>query len=154
MPDPLAYFITWTTYGTWLPGDDRGWVRKGKGIQLPDPVLQERARGLMAEEPCTLTAEQRTLAEATIAEHCRIRGWHLHAVNCRSNHTHVVVTADRKPEVVRNQFKAWCTRKLKQHQRERNRAIRKNWWTEGGSRRYLGDEESLEAAIRYVNEGQ
>ena len=22
--EPIAYFITWTTYGTWLPGDERG----------------------------------------------------------------------------------------------------------------------------------
>ena len=22
---PLAYHITWTTYGSWLPGDPRGW---------------------------------------------------------------------------------------------------------------------------------
>ena len=22
--EPMAYFITWTTYGTWLPGDERG----------------------------------------------------------------------------------------------------------------------------------
>jgi hypothetical protein len=22
--EPLAYFLTWTTYGTWLPGDERG----------------------------------------------------------------------------------------------------------------------------------
>ena len=26
--EPLAYFLTWTTYGTWLPGDERGWSRK------------------------------------------------------------------------------------------------------------------------------
>ena len=24
MKFPLAYLITWTTYGTWLHGDDRG----------------------------------------------------------------------------------------------------------------------------------
>ncbi len=24
MPEPLAYFLTWPTYGTWLPGDERG----------------------------------------------------------------------------------------------------------------------------------
>jgi len=24
----MAYFITWTTYGTWLPGDERCWVDK------------------------------------------------------------------------------------------------------------------------------
>ena len=23
-PEPLAYLLTWTTYGTWLPGDERG----------------------------------------------------------------------------------------------------------------------------------
>jgi hypothetical protein len=33
-------------------------------------------------------------------------------------------------------------------------SIRENWWAERGSRRYLGDEQSLEAAIRYVLEGQ
>jgi hypothetical protein len=27
MPEALAYFLTWTTYGTWLPGDERGWVQ-------------------------------------------------------------------------------------------------------------------------------
>ena len=26
LPEPLAYFLTWPTYGTWLPGDERGWV--------------------------------------------------------------------------------------------------------------------------------
>ena len=25
--EPLAYFITWTVYGTWLQGDVRGWRR-------------------------------------------------------------------------------------------------------------------------------
>lgn len=28
MDDPLALFLTWTTYGSWLPGDERGWVEK------------------------------------------------------------------------------------------------------------------------------
>jgi hypothetical protein len=26
MDDPIGYFLTWVTYGTWLPGDARGWV--------------------------------------------------------------------------------------------------------------------------------
>jgi hypothetical protein len=32
--------------------------------------------------------------------------------------------------------------------------VRENWWTERGSIRFIGDEESLEAAILYVLEGQ
>jgi hypothetical protein len=33
MADPLAYFLTWTTYGTWLPGDERGWCKRTKGFK-------------------------------------------------------------------------------------------------------------------------
>ncbi len=32
--------------------------------------------------------------------------------------------------------------------------IRQNWWTQRGSKRQLYNQESLEAAIRYVLEGQ
>src|SRR3990172_10721 len=31
MSEPIAYFLTWTSYGTWLSGDPRGWVRFGGG---------------------------------------------------------------------------------------------------------------------------
>ena len=37
MPEPLAYFLTWATYGTWLPGDERGWIEYRHGWKLPDP---------------------------------------------------------------------------------------------------------------------
>src|SRR5260370_41734958 len=91
----LAYHIVWTTYGTWLPGDSRGWVMKGVfGIQDPEPELEKSARERMAEPAVLLTPEQRQIVEKTIADHCRIRGWTLHAVSARTNHIHVVVTAD------------------------------------------------------------
>ena len=52
MSDVLAYHIVWTTYGTWLPGDWRGWVKKRVwGVQEPDPATKTAARGRMAEEP-------------------------------------------------------------------------------------------------------
>ena len=91
MPEVLAYFLTWPTYGTWLPGDQRGWVKRGEGFQLPDSVRELDAQALMTEDACLLDDEQRRLVEGTIADHCRIRGWHLHVVNCRTNHVHVVV---------------------------------------------------------------
>ena len=154
MPQPLAFFLTWTTYGMWLPGDERGWVLKGKGFQLPKPIRKKFAEERMTEPICVLNDEQRLLVEKTITDHCIIRRWEKHAVNCRTNHVHVVVTANREPKDVRDQFKAWCTRKLKERQRRLNETGRENWWTEGGSQRLIGDEESLEAAIRYVLEAQ
>src|SRR5580704_16263495 len=97
----IAYLLTWTTYGTWLPGDKRGSFADGKGLQAPNSIRELEAAARMTEDACILDPQQRTLVEQTIADHCRIRGWQLHAVNCRSNHVHVVVTAKRKPEVVR-----------------------------------------------------
>ena len=64
------------------------------------------AAGRMTESACRLDHEQRALVEATIRKHCEIRGWVLHAVNGRTNHLHVVVTSNRHPDVVREQFKA------------------------------------------------
>ncbi len=117
----------------------------------------------MTEDACVLDAEQRRLVEETIAKHCEIRGWKLHEVSCRSNHLHVVVTADCHPNQVRAQFKAWCTRRLKGLESRRRAAnrpgnsiapIRENWWAERGSRRFINDEAGLEAAICYVRDGQ
>src|SRR5438128_2109859 len=94
-----TYHIIWTTYGTWLPGDSRGWVKRGKlGVRRPDPGLARRSADSMADEAVVLSIDQRRLVEDTIRRHCDIRGWTLHAVNARSNHVHVVVTADRSAE--------------------------------------------------------
>jgi REP element-mobilizing transposase RayT len=164
MPEPLAYFLTWPTYGTWLPGDARGWVQYRRGMQLPDPILEQEASARMTEDACRLDHQQRRVVETTIAQHCRIRGWALHAVNCRSNHLHVVVAANRHPDQIREQFKAWCTRRLKDLERERRLGtstsathvdkIRENWWAERGSGMYINDDDGLEALIHYVCEAQ
>src|SRR5262245_35121487 len=98
---PLAYHITWTTYGTWLHGDERGWVESGvPGIQGPDPQRQRDEQAHLTASAVVLTPEQRAVVEQTVRDHCRIRGWTLHTLNVRTNHLHVVVTADRHPDVV------------------------------------------------------
>jgi REP element-mobilizing transposase RayT len=149
--EPLAYFLTWTTYGTWLPGDERGWNRKREAdIQPANPLFVEMARSEMKEPEFRLSVSHRQIVEETIRDHCCKRDWHLHAVNARSNHVHVVVTAaGYKPETVRDQFKAWCTRRLKDAGVTRTR-----FWTEGGSRRWINHEDDLEAAIVYVIDAQ
>jgi REP element-mobilizing transposase RayT len=160
MDDPLGYFLTWNTYGTWLPGDARGWVEYRHGWQLPDAARELEAKARMTEEACRLGAEQREVVQQQIAETCRHRGWRLHAVNCRSNHVHVVVSAgDTPPKKIRADLKAWATRCLKQHARSladasSHDARRENWWAQRGSIRFLYDESSLEAAIVYVMEYQ
>ena len=110
---PLAYFLTWTCYGTWLPGDDRGWTKWQGGEVIPQPLLADWCRERMNESPVILGSTQRKIVHDTIKRHCELRSWKLHAVNCRSNHCHVVVTANsHHGEQVRDQFKSWCSRTL------------------------------------------
>ena len=161
--EPLAFFLTWPTYGTWLPGDERGWVEYRQGWKLPDPIRQRNAESRMTEDCCLLDHDQRRVVEATIADHCRLRGWTLHAVNCRSNHVHVVVSGNLSPQKIRDQLKAWCTRRLKSRELERRTTaadsavpepIREKWWAERGSALFINDQEGLEAVIHYVREAQ
>ena len=160
MAEPLAYMLTWATYGTWLPGDRRGWVLYRRGWQLPDPVRVLEAAARMVEDACRLDAEQRRAVESQIAETCRVRMWRLYAVNCRSNHVHVVVWADVHPKIVQRQIKAWCSRKLKVLEKARWSSVgrvgsvRDHWWAERGSQRYINDMDSLEASVLYVRDGQ
>ncbi|MBI4580165.1 MAG: transposase [Planctomycetes bacterium] len=146
MSAPIAYFLTWTTYGTWLSGDSRGWVRTGGGVQEPDLILQERMRSRMKGESVVLDTIQRRTVDEVVRRHCDIRGWTLHALNVRTNHVHVVVSAGIGPEEVLAQFKAWASRWLGKPAHQR--------WTEHGSTRWINRVEDLEAAIRYTLEQQ
>jgi REP element-mobilizing transposase RayT len=156
MDAPLAYFLTWATYGTWLPGDQRGWVEYRRGRQMPDPAKQLEAAARMSENACLLDEVQRDAVHQQVAETCRYKGWKLHAVNCRTNHIHIVVTALARPKNVRVQLKAWCTRKLKTLQQTTaiGEFLRDEWWAERGSQRYINDQASLETVILYVLDGQ
>jgi hypothetical protein len=59
LPMALVYFLTWPTYGTWLPGDERGWVEYRHGWQLPDSIRKLEAEARMTEDACTLDTEER-----------------------------------------------------------------------------------------------
>jgi REP element-mobilizing transposase RayT len=158
MDNPVAYFITWTTYGTWLPGDQRGWVERGTWeVRPPDPERKRLARELMTDEAVVLSPDQRRVVDAALVDHCRIRNWTLHARNVRTNHVHVVVTADVHPTVVREQLKAWASRRLSEHAglfRVAGKDGRRRWWTEKGDIELVPDEERLVQAVHYVLELQ
>jgi REP element-mobilizing transposase RayT len=156
---PATYHLIWTTYGTWLPGDERGWIKKKEhGIQPADPRREQQARSRMAEPAIVLTREQRLIVAQTIRDHCRLRNWSLHAINVRTNHIHVVVTADRDPDEVVNQFKAWCSRRLSDAAglttRVAAKAGRRRWFTEGGDKEVINDVRYLHNAVEYVQNRQ
>ena len=118
---PLAYFISFRSYGTWLHGDGRGSIdrfhnRYGDPYLLPNVAWQRHNRKQLKRKPFKLEAKARRSIEKAIRETCTIRKWHLQAINVRTNHVHTVVTANRKPELVLNAFKANATRQLREDQ--------------------------------------
>jgi len=156
MSDPIAFLLTWTYYGTWLHGDERGSVDAehnsfGDEFTAPDDTRLRHEVRTMSQHAVTLDAAARRTVADTIRDHCEHRSWTLHAINVRTNHIHAVVSCDCHPKIAIREFKTWATRRLREQQRiERNRTV----WTEDGSARWLWNEGSLRRAIEYVAEYQ
>jgi len=105
----------------------------------------------MRESPSLLDGPRRTVVLDTIREVAAHRGWRLWACHVRTNHLHIVVTPDAKPEKVMSDFKAYASRRLKERLNEPADCKR---WTQHGSTRYLRTEDHVAAAIEYVVSGQ
>jgi REP element-mobilizing transposase RayT len=71
-------------------------------------------------------------------------GWTIHAIAVQSDHVHVVITAARDGEQLRDALKAVASRALnKQFEK-------KTWWAEKGSAKYLWDKDYFVNAKDYV----
>ena len=158
-----VWLLTWTTYGTWLPGDERGSVsnvadRSGKGHRLNAPGTAPAAprRGLAVAAlakaggpPVLLTSSQAEEVVRQFHETAVYRGWTLLAVAVMANHVHLVVGVDGDPEpdTLLRDFKSYASRRLNRVYGVR---VGGTWWTEGGSRRKLPDDAAVRAAVAYV----
>jgi hypothetical protein len=153
---PLAYFVSFRTFGTWLRGDPRGWVdRQHHGPDSPyrpgSPEVWEQERRRLRQPAAKLDARSAAVVTTTIRETCGRRGWTLHALNVRTIHVHTVVAAACGPEVVMGAFKACSSLALR---RAGLLAAGRVLWSRHGSTRYLWSEVAVEAACEYVMERQ
>ena len=154
---PLGYLITFRTYGTWLPGDERGSIDRyhnsfrGPRV-LPNPILEQQARSKLKSDPLILDSIKRQAVKDAIVEVCENRHWLLRAINVRTNHAHSVVSVGLiKPSRALNAFKACATRKF----RERGLWLYDHSpWAERGSKRWLWTGMSIFNACDYVLNGQ
>lgn len=152
---PKAYFITFTTYGARLHGDERGTVNKKRNnfcssrIPACQKLLQSE-RHLQNHPKVVLNPSERKTVLTEIIKTCKVNGWELFAAHVRTNHVHVVVYADKKPEEVMRKIKAYATRKL----RVVNGLNDKKYWASHGSTRYLWNYMSVWLVMKYVVEEQ
>ena len=157
------WLLPWTTYGTWLPGDRRGFVsgvreageepvvhnEPGTPCDTALPSLQAFAASIMTEDAVWLDREQAQRIADQLRQTAAPRGWWILALAVMANHSHVVVgvPGDPDPEKLLGDFKGWATRRLKE-----GWPGREQWWTQGGSKRPKKTSDAIQAAVQYVRD--
>ncbi|TWT64428.1 transposase [Rubinisphaera italica] len=158
------WLLTWTTYGSWLPGDRRRFVGKvlsedglkeiknipGIPYEEGESRLEDFAKSSMKSSTITLTKIDADDVLVQFQETASYRSDRLFSVAIMPTHIHVVlgVNGDPEPDKLLHVYKSYASRKLNKRKK------REVWWTKSGSKRKLPDEPALIAGIRYVNNQQ
>jgi hypothetical protein len=122
------WLLTSTTYGTWLPGDERGFVSTvidGPGARVRHNVpetpvdkdiagLRQSARELLKCPPILLSREQAVVVLDQFRETAAFRSWLFLAGVVMANHFHLVVASDEEVHstILLRDFKSYASRAL------------------------------------------
>jgi REP element-mobilizing transposase RayT len=151
----MRYFITFACYGSHVHGAEAGFVDRRHNLPGSRTLDADSNRAsveteAMAQAPYLLDERARTVVLQAIQEVCAHRGWNLLAAHVRSNHVHVVVEADVKPEKAMNDFKSYASRALNFVEADKTRRR----WAHHGSTRWLWKDQDVREAIRYIVDEQ
>jgi len=140
----VGYMVTWTTYGTWLEGEKKGYVKKGQ-VREGNEKLREKSKRNQKQVTVRLARRQRAVVSEAIPAGAARTGENILAIAVLSNHVHVVVRYNGRP----------IGRTVSRLKNAAYFALRKDGfasrvWTRGYDKRYCFDEESLRARVDYV----
>jgi REP element-mobilizing transposase RayT len=155
---PIAFLITFRTFGTWLHGDERRSVDRHREKNIygtpsiePNQDLNRLMQENQTADEFVLDGRCRAVVEKAVLGVCELRKYLLYATNVRTNHVHSVVYGSAKPESIMNAFKPNATRELRQAGLVGDS---QKVWSRGGSTRYLWRQSHLDGAVDYVLYGQ
>ncbi|MCY2924748.1 MAG: hypothetical protein NT031_04800 [Planctomycetota bacterium] len=157
----IAYHAIFTTYGTWLPNDPRGSysrevyneqlkllgdIQYGRQDPQPDGTTKRRfwteSRKCLERPPYFINDRTRPIVGESFARTAERLGEVVHACAIMNDHVHLVVRrGGHRIEYLVGQFKANATCSLR---------LRLTPWATGSWRVFLDDEETVRAAVRYV----
>lgn len=162
-----VWFLTWTTYGTWLPGDARGFVSPKFDLEKTEkrnnivgteydkdrPKLRELSKSKLIGEPVYLRLEHAEVIRVQFEETAKRRGWTIVIGAIIANHVHLVVgvLGDPEPDVLLRDFKSYASGSLN---RTFCRPESGTWWTQSGSKRKVKDARHFNAVVAYVKNQQ
>ena len=140
----VGYMVTWTTYGTWLQGDKRGYVKDGRILE-GDQTLLELCKGLQKGQTVKLTKQEKEIVRRAILSESQRIGQNLEALAFCTNHLHIAARpCDKSIERIVSMYKSAATRVLRSV--GRLGPIR----TAGFDKRFCFTEDDLAGRIRYI----
>ena len=140
----LGYMVTFTTYGTWLQGDERGYVKKGR-IYPGNKALRRINKKLQSQEAVILTKVQQQIIKKAIIKEAVAQGQKIYVLSVRPNHVHIVVQNSQQPvSKIIAYYKKVARIALK------TAGHNGKLWTRGYDKRFCFDKGSLERRIKYV----
>ena len=144
MDKMLGYMITFTTYGTWLQGDKRGYVKDGE-ILTEDTNLLKANKSKLRTSPVILSARWKKFVQKAILEKAQNLGQNILALAVTSNHVHMVIECDDIP----------VEDALRYYKNAARIALRKDGfiyrlWTRGYDKRFYFTKDKLQKRIDYV----
>ena len=151
----MNYLLTFVCYGTRLPGQhgivNREFNRQRDPFAEWSPHLLGASSEAMGQSAYVIDLKRAQIILTAMLETCAFRAWHVYSIHVRTNHVHAVLGGDAEPERMLTDLKAYASRKLNELGLDPPEAKR---WARHGSTRYLWDDPSLAAAIRYVIDDQ
>jgi len=144
MAKMVGFMATWTTYGTWLQGDKRGYVKKGITLGS-NAQLEKSNKQLLKHDKIIIPKNLRKTVENAILKEAEEIGQKVYAIAICSNHVHIVIesTVERCGYSV-GRFKRASTKALRKY------GFANRVWTKGHDKRYCYNQNELETRIAYV----
>jgi len=145
MPEIIGYMATWTTYGTWLPGDKRGYVNN-KGQTLPgDKEVLQKNRERQKAPTVKLNKREKKIAQQVILDEANKIGHKIIALAVCTNHIHLLAEPHQQSiEKIIGRYKSITTRTFWEHGRKGK------IWTRGFDKQFCFTTKELTARTKYV----
>jgi len=141
----VGYMVTWTTYGSWLPGDERRYVANGQILQVDLKTLQ-RNKKRQKSPTVKLNKKEIHLVRQVILNEAERIGHKVEALAVCSSHVHLAARPHSESiEDVVGRYKSITTHTLW------NLGHKGHIWTKGFDKRFCFSEENLTRKIQYVN---
>ena len=153
------YLITWTTHGSWLPGDPRGFRTYGHRVDIPPPKRYADSKDVYkpddwkrlfeyhkrkCKEAVSLDKKQQAFVHKRITEIAVAKGCSVKAIHVSGCHVHVLIRHDRSDlSGLVQRIKGITSRELSEY------GLKGKVWARGYHARPIPDN-ALAEAIHYI----